>query len=91
MEELGYGQNVVEVVFQANGFVAGSLFDYWSQTIFFPEVKEKRIKYQYQGPVLLLFDGCTAYSSDFFLDECTYNDVIPIQEPAKFFISGACS
>ncbi len=83
LAEMGYNPECVEIVYQANGFVTGPLFDYWAQTIFFPELRNRRIRHHYEGPALLLFDGCTAHSSDFFMDECTYYDVIPIQEPAS--------
>ena len=37
----------------------------------------------YEGLVLLMFDMYAAHSSDFFIDECTFNDIIPYQEPAS--------
>ena len=31
---------------------------------------------------LIMLDGCTSHFSDVFLDECSYNNVYPFQEPA---------
>ena len=50
-------------------------FAYWTDTILLPTIIEKR-------KVILLLDGSTAHSSDYFLDECTYYNVIPSFEPA---------
>lgn len=30
-----------------------------------------------------MYDGCTCHLSDFFLDECTYRDIIPFSEPSN--------
>lgn len=60
LREKGYGPKVVEIVYQCNGFITGPIFDYWAQKIFFPDVLSKRYEYRYEGPVLLMFDGCTA-------------------------------
>ena len=35
LAEMRYNPECVEIVYQANGFVTGPLFDYWAQTIFF--------------------------------------------------------
>lgn len=57
-------------------------FAYWADTILFPTIIKKRKETGYQGEAILLLDGCTAHSSDYFLDECTYYNVIPFFEPA---------
>lgn len=83
LKEAGYNEENVTIVHQENGFNTALIFDYWSEHILFPEIKRRRQLYEYQGPCLLLFDGCTCHNSDFFLDECTFNDVIPVLEPAN--------
>ena len=80
LHEVGYTANVVEIVYQKSGFITAQIFDYWDESIFFPEIESKRVQYNYSWPVLLMYDGCTCHSSDFFLDECTYRDIIPFLE-----------
>lgn len=83
LREAGYNDDNVIIVHQENGFNTALIFDYWADQILFPEIERRRILYKYQGPCILLFDGCTCHNSDFFLDECTFRDVIPVQEPAN--------
>ena len=35
----------------------------------------RREKYSYKVLVILLLDGCSSHFSDYFLDECTFNNV----------------
>ena len=79
---LGYRDDTVTIVSQSNGFINAATFSYWADTIFFPEVKRRRIKYGYKGTVVLTLDGCSSHFSDYFLDECSYHGVFPFQEPA---------
>lgn len=78
----GYTDDVCSIVHQESGFVNAAVFDYWATTILFPEITHRRTLYNYQGEALLMLDGCTSHFSDFFLDECTYFNVHPWQEPA---------
>lgn len=78
----GYTGDVCSIVHQETGFVNAAVFDYWATTILFPEITRRREMYNYQGEALLMLDGCTSHFSDFFLDECTYFNVHPWQEPA---------
>ena len=78
----GYTEDACMIVHQESRFVNAAVFDYWAETILFPEISRRRVQYNYKGEVLLLLDGCTSHFSDFFLDECTYFNVFPFQEPA---------
>ena len=77
----GYHDENCVIISQDNGFVNKESFAHWADVIFFPEVRRRRIKYKYEGTVILSLDGCTAHFSDYFLDECTYHGVFPFPEP----------
>ena len=78
----GYDEPNVLVVYQKNGFINSKSFYYWTEQIFLPELEHRREKYKYQGEAILLLDGCSAHSSNLFLDECSYKNVYPFYEPA---------
>ena len=82
LKHYGYSEDVCGIISQESGFVNAAIFDYWATSVFFPEVQNRRLKYNYDGEVLLLLDGCSSHFSEFFLDECTFFDVYPWQEPA---------
>lgn len=54
LHEVGYTENVVEIVYQKSGFITAQIFDYWAERIFFPEIDSRRMQYNYSGPVLLM-------------------------------------
>lgn len=83
LKEAGYYEDNAIIVHQENGFNTAIIFDYWAERVLFPEIERRRILYGYQGQCLLLFDGCTCHNSNLFLDDCSYFDVIPVQEPAN--------
>ena len=63
------------IVSQECGFITSLIWDFWVETIFIPEVQRRRTLHNYSGEVVLLLDGCSAHSTDFFLDECVYNGI----------------
>lgn len=74
-------QNGYHYVSQDNAFMTKEIWDHWAETILFPAVKQKRIDYQYSGPIVLLLDGCCAHLSDFFLEESLYLGIVIFFEP----------
>ena len=74
-------QNGYYYVSQDNAFMTKEIWDHWAETILFPAVKQKRIEYQYSGPIVLLLDGCCAHLSDFFLEESLYLGIVIFFEP----------
>lgn len=66
---------------QENGFITAHIWDYWADEILFPEVIQRRNKYNYSGPILLLLDGCSAHFSEYFLQECLYYGIAIFIEP----------
>ena len=77
----GYNESTCLIVSQECGFINAEIFAFWLEHIFVPEVQRKRQEYDYSGTVVLTMDGCTAHSSDYFLDECTYYNIYPYYEP----------
>ena len=74
-------ENNYHIVSQESGFITSLIWDYWVEEIFIPEVQRRRQKYNYSGDVVLLLDGCSSHSTDFFLDECTYNGITIFELP----------
>ena len=66
---------------QENGFITAHIWDYWAAEILFPVIIQRRKKYNYSGPILLLLDGCSAHFSEYFLKECLYYGIAIFIEP----------
>jgi hypothetical protein len=62
---------------QQNGFIDRELFEWWLGQIFVPEIERRRVRTPYDGPALLLLDGCSADDGNFFLDLCLEHNIIP--------------
>jgi hypothetical protein len=77
----GIDESKCLIVFQKSGFITKALFDDWFGQIFLPEVRHRREVHGYDGPVVLLFDGCTAHDTDYFLDMCFEESIVPIPIP----------
>lgn len=82
LNSMGYHDDNVLIISQESGFVNIEAFAYWADMVFFPEVRRRRIHYKYEGTCVLMLDGCTSHFCDYFLDECSYNNVYPFQEPS---------
>ena len=74
----GYTSEKVEIVHQENGFIDTFLFEKWADEIFFPEVLRRRAATGYNGRAIAILDGCSCYQSDWFLDECTFQNICVI-------------
>jgi hypothetical protein len=66
---------------QPHGFVNTQLFDDWLETIFIPELVERRARFTYNGPAVLLLDNCSAHIGVRFSELCQENHVIPCYFP----------
>jgi hypothetical protein len=58
----------VLIVHRERFFIDRTLFDLWAGTVLFPEIQRRRIEYHYDGPAVLILDGCTSHKSNWFLD-----------------------
>ena len=78
---LGYNQSNCLIVHQNKGFINSEIFSFWAEHVFFPEITKRRKQFNYHGTAILTLDGCSAHFSDHFLDNCTFYNVYPYQEP----------
>ena len=83
MLQVGYRpENGYHIVSQEAGFITSLIWDFWTETVFIPEVQRRRKQYGYSGEAVILLDGCSSHSTDYFLDECLYNGVTTFRAPA---------
>jgi hypothetical protein len=66
---------------QQNGFIDQEVFEWWLGLIFVPEIERRRVRIHYDGPALLLLDGCSAHDRDFFLGLRLEHNIIPCYIP----------
>ena len=66
---------------QSNGFMTSSIWDFWADEILFPELCKRRQFYNYDGPIVLLIDGCSSHFSEYFLEQCIFYGVFLFIEP----------
>lgn len=62
----GYTPNKVLFGKSDTGFMNQELFLYWARESFIPEMRERRARCQYDGPILLLMDGFGVHDCDKF-------------------------
>lgn len=77
----GYGENNVIIFCQENGFVNSEIFYFWAEEIFLPVIERRRKSTGYTGEATLLLDGCSAHTSELYLELCTFNNIFPFFEP----------
>jgi hypothetical protein len=79
--ELLAGTNVL-LVHQPNGFIPSELFNHWCANVLFPSIREKRECLSCNGLAVVILDGCTCQTTDYFLDQCTFEGVSLLFLPA---------
>ena len=52
------------------GYVIKDIFQFWVEEEFVPRIKQLRTKYNYDGPGLILIDGCSSHFSEKFFELC---------------------
>jgi hypothetical protein len=73
--ECGFTPDRVCYRSQENAFITSALFAEWAEEVLSPYFDDTRLKLRYDGPGLVLMDGCTCHSEDGFLDECTWRGI----------------
>jgi hypothetical protein len=71
----GYDAEKVRMVSQSKPFMTVSLFMIWADQVFFPTIEDSRVRTGYQGPALLILDGCSSHHQVEFLDECEHHNI----------------
>jgi hypothetical protein len=77
----GLTNEKVTIRSQPHGLVDTILFDLWFETTFLPELALRRTKYNYNGPVVLFLDQCSAHMGQRFQELCRVNHVVPCYFP----------
>ena len=67
---LNHGPDVLMLGHSTKGYINKELFDKWIDFVFVPTVCEIRQKYGYDGPGLMIADGCTAHQTPRFKQAC---------------------
>ena len=58
-----------------SGYINSEIYDDWMNSVFFPGLKERREKFSYEGPAVLLLDGCSSHLTQNMIQECDANNV----------------
>jgi hypothetical protein len=74
----GYDGSKVSIYCQENGFISSDIFDEWTESILIPEIRRRRDETGYIGVVILILDGCSCHTTDYFEDECLNENIVPI-------------
>ena len=61
-----YGPDQVLLGYSPKGYITKELFDQWLKEAFVPSVNRIRQQYGYSGPGIVIADGCTAHSTQYF-------------------------
>jgi hypothetical protein len=77
----GLTPDAVEISTQGKSFVDRDIYQDWFQDTFLPEVRRRRERWQYQGPVFLVLDNCTAQRGGEINELYAANNVVPIFLP----------
>lgn len=65
----------VVIKYQETGYINSDVFNYWVTEVFIPEVNERRKKFNYSGPAVLIIDGCPSHYTDVLFDSCNQNNI----------------
>lgn len=74
----GYTPDKVMYGRSDSGFINTELFIRWAKESFTPEMRGKRIRYAYNGPILLLMDGFGIHDCDEFREILEEENIHPI-------------
>ena len=60
---------------EETGYINSEIFNEWIEKIFIPEVQERRRRFNYTGPAVLILDGCTSHYTEELFDACQANNI----------------
>ena len=69
------GPSKLYLSYSEKGYITKTIFDEWLKQVFEPEIQKLRASYGYQGPGMVLLDGCTAHKTDLFFEICKRNNI----------------
>jgi hypothetical protein len=79
--EVGYTHEQLLLAYRESDFIDRHLLIEWANEIFAPEVMKRGKKLNYQGPEVLLLDGCSSHYPDDFFAICVDGGVLPVFLP----------
>jgi hypothetical protein len=71
----------IAVMHQPKGFIDQDIFLFWARNHLVPDFQRRREELQYDGPAVLILDGCTAHAGAEFEQLCTDNKIICVFLP----------
>ena len=72
----GYTSSQIHFARNDTGYMTSQLFTEWSEQSFFPELRRRRDRAGYDGPILLILDGFGCHHGERFQDACEENNVV---------------
>lgn len=60
---------------EETGYINSEIFNEWVDKIFIPEVQERRKRFNYTGPAVLILDGCSSHYTEELFDACQANNI----------------
>ena len=65
----------VMILCEDTGYINSEIFNKWLSDLFIPEVQERRRKFNYTGPAVLILDGCPSHYTNDLYDLCNKNNI----------------
>jgi hypothetical protein len=81
LQLFGIRDSTCMIAYQENGFITQELFADWFSVLFLPEIQQRRECTGYEGPCILIMDGCSCHDGDIFLDLAMEENIIPLYIP----------
>ena len=72
----GYTPDKIHYGATETGFMNENMFGEWLKYSFFPEMRERRARFRYDGQILLIMDGFGVHHSESALEKCTEENII---------------
>lgn len=60
----------VKIKFEETGYINSNVFNAWVKVVFIPDIIERRKKYNYSSPAVLIINGCPSHNTKVLYDSC---------------------
>lgn len=77
----GYTTDKIMFGHSDKGYMTTSLFTNWAKRCFIPEMKQKRVEHQYDGPIILTLDRFGCHCNDEFVSMCEEENIVCVFLP----------
>lgn len=74
----GFTLDKVRIIHQEKSYITMKSFAIWADEVLFPEIQRRREVYDYNGPCILIMDGCTAHECSYFVEQCKIHNIVLI-------------